>query len=452
MQFVPNQRVWQSSWTYYLAIAGLTVGLQLVWTLPALLARHSGSGFLLVYLAALVGFAGPMLAAEMWLGREGRDNPVHTVRRLQTRSGISRLWRTVGLLNMTVSILVLSYLVVIGGWALAFGLESANDVFLRQSPDYLIRHLEDFLSGSDQMVMWASVFLMITVVISSFGIVRGLGFSARLLMPFSLLILLVLLAHNVSVDAIASLLEKKRSLISTTISLESAWSAVALAFFSLSLGLGATMACSAYTPEGQRVGSAVFWVIIITLVFAVLVSLVVLPLLLHTNVEVAEGAPLLFLNLPLAFGASLHGDFYGALFYVLIAMISLSSAVMLLEPLVSYLQRTFFVPRYVAAIAAGGLVWLVAVVVGLSFNEWSDVRLLGHLSPFAVIEAATAYVLIPLTALLNCWLFVALFRSPLYSDQYSLTRRFAAKVQFTYAVPLLLAGLVWYSVQHKLLV
>ncbi len=451
MQQNTEHTVWQSGWTFCLAICGVTIGLQLIWTLPAVLVRHGGSGYAIVYVASLLLFAVPLLAAEIWLGREGRSNPVHTVKLLQIRSGISRWWRLLGLLNIIVSILVLSYLAVIGSWALAFGLESANNSFILKDADFLVEHLRDFLEDGNQVVSWLSLFLLLATLVSALGVDRGLGFALRLIIPLAVLILLVLIARNVAVGAFDGNAIRSVFSSNTQLTLDGAWSAITLSFFTISVGMGAAMSMAAYMPPGQRISTAVGGVVVITLLVAGLVCLAVLPLLFHTNVEIAEGAPLMFLNLPLAFGSSVHGDYYGALFFGLVTLFAFSSALVLLEPIVAWLRRSLIVPRYIAAAAGGALVWLLCVTAGLSFNEWSEIKLFGYFTPFRLLESLTAHLIVPLVAIFNAYLAATLLGSPSYSKTGFSPTRFLSRVHLAYVSPLVIAGVVWFSLNNKFL-
>ncbi|MFK8018389.1 MAG: hypothetical protein AB8B86_01340 [Pseudomonadales bacterium] len=449
MHKIPDPVAWRSGWTFCLVITGLTVGLQLVWTLPALLLRYGGTSFLLVYVGAMVLFSAPLLAVEIWLGRRGAANPISAIKLLQVRTGISSFWRLLGPLHIIVSILVLSYLCVLGGWAMSYGLDSYRGEFLGQNADHMVSKLSSFLEQSNQMVGLLSVFLLAVAFVSAAGVKRGLGFAARLIMPVLVLLLFVLVSHNLSVGSIELLINHQNITRDAAMSSEGIWAAVSLAFFTTSVGLGGIMACSAYMPEHQSIGGAVLGIVSLTIVFALLISLAVLPVLLQANVEIAQGAPALFLNLPLAFGLSLNGDYYGALLYLVVALILACSALVLLEPIVSWLERALIIPRYVASFAGSGLVWLVAVVSAMSFNEWSEFHLVADLTPFGVVELVTAYVLVPLLVVLNGWLFAALLGSPLYSKRFPLLTSLLARLHIAYLSPLVVIGLIWFSLQGK---
>lgn len=449
MHKLPDQPAWRSGWTFCFVVAGLMVGLQLVWTLPALLVRFGGLAFLSLYFAALLFFAMPLLAIEIWLGRKGESNPVSAVKLLQIRSGVSNAWRALGPMHIVVSVLLLSYLCVVGGWTLSYALDSYQGEFLRQPADHLVSSLGAFLQESNRMIGLLSVFLLAVTLVSSAGVRRGLGFAPRVLLPMLMVLLLLIVAENVSVGSIDLLVPNASLHRQIAFSSDAIWSAVALAFFTSSIGVGGIMACAAYMPEHQSLGSAIAGALGITVVTAVLITVALLPVLLHANVEVAEGAPAVFLNLPLAFGASVNGDYFGTLFFLAVAAIIFCSALVLLEPLVSWLKHVLSVPRYVAAFAGGGLVWLLTVIVSLSFNDWSEFYIVAGLTPFGFVELLTAYVLIPAIAIANGWFFVALLRSPSFSNHFPVAFTLAARLHIGYVVPVVVAGTVWYALQNR---
>lgn len=441
--------IWNSGRTFCLAVAGLTVGLQFVWTMPAMLLRGGGAGFVVVYLLALLLFAAPVLAVEIWLGREGRADPIGAVIKLQRSAGLSRFWRVLGPLSTLVSVMVAAYVGVLGGWALVYGIESVNEAFLAQSPEYTVEKATGLLRNAENMVPWFSIFLLAASVVSAFGVNVGIGFALRLLMPFALLILLILLAHLQSIGALATL-QSQAGLLELdylAISAETGWAAVSLAFFSLSVGLGGTLACSAYIPKHVRIPRAVLGIVGITLLFAALLATLVMAVLLYSNIEVTDGAPLLVLNLPLAFGSILHGDYYGALFYLLIAIIVFCSLLLLLEPLTAWLQSAMLLPRALASCACAGLVWLLAVLITLPIADWSALNT--ESSPFEFFQLVSSLVLVPAVVLISGGLITALFRTQAYASRYSIWLRGLAHLHCWLVTPLLLAGIIWFAVEGR---
>ena len=101
----------------------------------------------------------------------------------------------------------------------------------------------------------------------------------------------------------------------------------------------------------------------------------------------------------------------GPLFYFVLALAALLSAVALLEPAIGWLREQHGVTRQTAALYTGFAGWLIGVVFILSFSYWSfSFSLFGlekKLGVFDVIQTLTSNFLLPagaiLAALLAGW-------------------------------------------------
>jgi NSS family neurotransmitter:Na+ symporter len=101
------------------------------------------------------------------------------------------------------------------------------------------------------------------------------------------------------------------------------------------------------------------------------------------GIEPAGGGGLAFISLPIAFGQIPGGLLIGTVFFVLLFFAALTSSIGMLEPPVSWLRDSFNMSRRKAALAAGSAAFVLGLLAALSFNELSDVRLLGNLAIFA---------------------------------------------------------------------
>jgi NSS family neurotransmitter:Na+ symporter len=132
------------------------------------------------------------------------------------------------------------------------------------------------------------------------------------------------------------------------------------------------------------------------------------------------GPGLMFVALPYAFGHMVFGDFFGLLFFIMVAGTALSSGLALLEPLVSWFSERFRWWRFAAVGAASGLIWLLGLVVILSLSKWSNWQWLG-MGIFGWLEFLTANVLLPLggwliAVFVGWWLRSEVLRDELIND------------------------------------
>ena len=91
---------------------------------------------------------------------------------------------------------------------------------------------------------------------------------------------------------------------------------------------------------------------------------------------------------------------FGFLFFLLVAVAALGSAVALLEPLTGYIiQRTGFY-RVVVVLGLTVVVWVMGLSSAFSFNVWEDWLWFGNWNFFQLLDAITAELLLPLVSLL----------------------------------------------------
>ena len=93
------------------------------------------------------------------------------------------------------------------------------------------------------------------------------------------------------------------------------------------------------------------------------------------------------------------GAFFGTLFFMLLVFAAWTSAISLVEPLVTWLVENKGMNRVKAAAWAGLVAWSLGCVSLLSLNVWSEYKLFGK-SFIDLMDYATANVMLPLGGLL----------------------------------------------------
>lgn len=117
-----NQRGrWGSRIGFVLAAAGSAVGLGNIWKFPYITGENGGGLFVLIYLVciALVGI--PIMMGEIMIGRAAQKQPVTAFHTLQ---GKRTAWAGIGWLGVLAGFVILSYYIVVAGWAMDFTLKS----------------------------------------------------------------------------------------------------------------------------------------------------------------------------------------------------------------------------------------------------------------------------------------------------------------------------------------
>ena len=238
-----------------------------------------------------------------------------------------------------------------------------------------------------------------TMIVVARGVKSGLEQAVKYLMPTLFILLLVLVGYAMNTGYFA---EGLRFLFAPDFSKINGWvvlSAMGQAFFSLSLGMGAIMVYGSYLSHTASIGGAAVRIAIADTVVALLAGMAIFPIVFAHQLDPAQSVGLVFNTLPIAFGKMWGGEFFGALFFVLLCFAGWTSAISLMEPAVAYLVENRGMNRVKATVFVGVAIWVLGLGTIFSFNLWSEYKLFGN-TFFDNVDFLTSNVMLPLGGLL----------------------------------------------------
>ena len=389
-----NSNIWKGNSTFILAAAGSAVGLGNIWKFPYMVGSNGGSAFVIIYLLCILTIGLPVMASEVLIGKYGRKSPINSLKALAKENAISENWKYLGILGALAGILILSYYSVFAGMALSYifnffpsGLENPSE--------YSARYFSELSSSHWILIFWHSTFLMITCWIVAMGVVKGIGRSVSILMPFLFLFIILISFYSSYIgnfnETIFFLFKPDFSSITPEVVI----SAMGQAFFSLSIGMGAIMAYGAYMPERQVIGKTVLTIIILDTLVALCAGIAIFPIVFsNTSLEVSAGPGLIFETLPVAFYSLPFGNLFSIIFFTLISIAALSSSISLLEPFTAWMEEKLKMQRRTIVVCLGFLVWFLGMGSIFSFNVWSDLKFLG-LNFLELMDYLTNNIMLP---------------------------------------------------------
>jgi NSS family neurotransmitter:Na+ symporter len=397
---------WSSRMAFFLAAVGSAIGLGNIWKFPYITGENGGGAFVFVYLLCIVAIGIPIMAAEILLGRRGRQNPINTMLTLAGEEGGSGNWRWLGWMGVVAGFLILSYYSVIAGWALAYVFRAAGGMFEGRDAEAISAIFTGLVADPERLLAWHTLFMVMTMIVVARGVRSGLEKAVRLLMPAMFLILLVLVGYAMDtgyfMQGFHFLFDPDFSKITWTASLI----AMGHAFFTLSLGMGAIMIYGSYLPDNASIMKSTVAIAAADTVVALLAGLAIFPLVFANGLVPGEGPGLVFKTLPIAFGQMPGGSFFGTLFFMLLVFAAWTSSISLVEPAVTWMVENHGIRRIKATVYCGVLAWLLGIATVLSFNLWSDVAPLSFIAKFEgktifdLLDFLTANVMLPLGGLL----------------------------------------------------
>lgn len=379
---------WSSQWGFVLAAMGSAIGLANMWRFPYTAGVSGGGAFVLIYLGAVLTVALPLLMAELLVGRRGQATPTLSIARVGAESGASRRWTLMGYGGLLAAVLVLAFYSVVGGWTLSYVVLSAGGSLQGQSAEALQTLFEGLSASPGWMLLAYTVFLGMTVTISSFGLQSGVERTVKLLMPALLLMLLGMVLYAVMTGdfarGLAFLFVPDFNSITPAVVLD----AFGQAFFSISVGLTNLMAYGAYMNRQTSIVRSSAVIVGADTLVALLAGLAIFPIIFAHQLEPAGGPGLVFMSLPIVFGSVSGGMLLGSLFFLLLSFAALTSALCMLETPVSYLVDQRHWRRRPATLAVGAVVWLLGLSCVFSFSYLAGVHPLGG---FAYFESMTFF-------------------------------------------------------------
>ncbi len=392
--------MWSSRLMFILAASGSAVGLGNIWRFPYVAGENGGGAFVIVYLACIFLIGIPILSSEILLGREGRQSPIHTMKTLTKTSGANGAWQFIGWMGALAGFVILSYYSVVAGWAMAYVFEMGSGVFVNADGATASQVFADFTGSPAKVVLWHSIFMLLTMFIVARGITEGLERTVKYLMPalFALLLVLVGYAMNSGhfMEGVAFLFSFDFDKLTGA----GVLMAMGQAFFTLSLGMGAIMTYGAYMPKDASILSSATSIALIDTSMALLSGLVIFPLVFANGLESSAGPGLMFVTIPIAFGSMSGGTFFGVMFFVLVSFAAITSAISLVEPALAWFVEKLNTSRRNGAIVVCTIAWALGLGSAFSTNIGSELYLLPGMTFFDSMDYVSNNIMLPLGGML----------------------------------------------------
>ena len=390
-----------------LASAGSAVGLGNIWRFPTEVGRGGGAAFILIYLGFIFLMAMPVMLSEFIIGRSARSNAIGAFQKLAP----GKPWVAAGMMGVLGGFLVLSFYSVVAGWTLhytvasALGqLQSQSSILNPQSSADFSQAFNDFVSDPWQPIVYLAAFLLLTHLVVSRGIQRGIERYSKLMMPMLLVIIVFLVAFSLTMpgaaEGIRFLLRPDLSEVTPEVVL----GAMGQAFFSLSVGIGCLVTYASYFSNETRLVKSAMNVCIIDTLVAVLSGFIIFPTVFSVGIAPDAGPGLVFITLPNVFALTFGdmpvvGYVFALLFYVLLLLAALTSSISMHEICTAFISEHFSTSRRKAAVIVTAICLVLGSFCSLSFGPWQDVTVCGR-GFFDLFDFTVTKFLMPLGGLM----------------------------------------------------
>lgn len=377
------------------ATLGAAVGLGNIWRFPFLTGANGGGAFLVVYLLCTLLIGLPIMIAELAIGRRARRN---TVAAFQALAPAGQPWWLVGAAGVVAAFLVLGFYTAVVGWVLAYVVKFASGTPLTADPEANAMVFAGLIGDPAQALLWQWAALGLAGAISMLGVARGIERATRLLMPLLFLLLLVVAVRGLTLPGAAAGLAFLFWPDFSKLSAAMVLTAMGLAFFKLSIGMGALITYGSYFRADQNMPATAARVMLADLAVSLLAGIAIFPAVFSFGYEPDAGPGLLFITIPAVFAAIPFGGVFVVVFFLLAAVAATGAMLSLLEVPVAFFHAHFGRSRRRTTMAVLAALALIGAPAALSFNLLAEATLFGK-TPFDLYDYLTSNLLLPLGGL-----------------------------------------------------
>lgn len=413
---------------FVMAAAGSAVGLGNLWRFPYLAARYGGGMFLLVYLILAVTFGFALMTTEIAIGRKTGKSA------LSAFTVLNKKYTFVGYLACTVPCIIFPYYCVIGGWVIKYlmvylggnGQAAAGD-------DYFT----GFLSLAAEPVIWLLIFMVMTMAVVIMGVQKGIEKASKVMMPILVVLSIVIAGYGLTREGAMAGVAYYLTPDFSKFSINLVFAALGQLFYSMSLAMGIMITYGSYMGKKENLESSVHQIEIFDTAIAFIAGLIIIPAVFAFSggdpSVLNSGPSLMFITLPKVFESMYMGGIVGAAFFVLVLFAALTSAISLMETIVSFIEEKTSLGRTKASIIVAVISMIVAIPSSLGFSIWSHITVWG-LSILDFFDFLSNSVIMPIVAFLTCVFAGFIIKPETIAEEVESSGTFKSKKMYTVVI------------------
>lgn len=391
-----KRQTFSNRFSFIMAQAGFAIGLGNLWRFPYLAGTEGGGAFVIVYLiiCALIGL--PLFTMEIALGRKAQSSPIHGMQKLE---GEKSPWNLFGWFSVLAAFVILTYYIQLMGWLLFYVVHTISGGLSGLAAGGYQAVFDNFTSSSSTVLIFALICTILIAVIQNKGLSGGIEKVCNTVLPFLFVMLIILAIRSLllpgAIEGLKWYLRPDFSKITPGTFLR----ALGQCFFSVGIASGGGFIYGSYLNKEANVPKDGAIVILMDTSAAILAGLVMFPAIFSMGLEVNQGPQLLFVTMSNVFDTMPGGRLFGTVFYLLVFMAALTSAIGYLEPVVTSFEDLKGFSRKKATNISLGLITLFSIPAILAHGTWADAQIFG-MNFFEFADYLSGNVLMPLAAIL----------------------------------------------------
>ena len=409
---------------FVLAAAGSAVGLGNIWRFPYLAAKYGGGIFLLVYLILAVTFGFALMITEISIGRKTGKSVIDAYKLIDGRFSF------LGYLAAIVPVIIFPYYCVIGGWVVKFlTVYITGQGHEATSPEYF----GNFISSTAEPIICLAVFLFITALVVLLGVEKGIEKVSKFLMPVLICMSIGTAAYSLILDGAMEGLVYYVKPNFSLFSIKTVIAAMGQLFYSMSLAMGIMVTYGSYMQKNDDLEKSVRNIEIFDTGIAFLSGMMIIPAVFAFSggdpEALQKGPTLMFVTLPNVFDSMKGGHIFGLVFFILVLFAALTSAISLMETIVSIISDRFKIKRPVICLCVMLFSFLIAIPSSLGYGVLADFTIF-NMQILDFFDFVSNNIMMPIVALLTAILIGFVVKPKYISDEVEVSGKFKSKKMY----------------------
>lgn len=398
----PKRENFSSGIAVFFATLGSALGLGNMWKFPYLVGNNGGGAFLFVYLICVFLLGIPVMISEFFIGRHTRKNAIGAFTELKANP----FWKCIGYMGILSSLFIMFFYTDVAGWVYSYvfrgikgdfnilsSLESTKAANTTQS---IFLNTTGAGNSAINPMIWQLIVLVVVSLIIIAGVKKGIEKVTKTLLPILFILVIICDIRALTLQGSKEGLNFLFNPDFSKLNGSSIMTAMGLAFFKLSLGMGTMITYASYFTNDNNLMRTPIKVALSDIMVSLLAGIAIFPVVFSFGIKPeGSGMGLLFTTVPLIFMKLPFGNLLLIAFFFLTAIAATTALISLLEVPVAFLSEELKINRTKSVIIISSIVLIVGILTVHPGSLFGN-AMIGSRNLFDFYDFLTSNILMPL--------------------------------------------------------
>jgi NSS family neurotransmitter:Na+ symporter len=385
----------------FFATLSSAVGLGNLWKFPTLVGTNGGGAFILIYFIAVLLVGMPIMIAEFYIGRRTRSNAVGAFTKLKA----SPFWKVIGYGGVLSAFLIMFFYTAVAGWVYSYVFKTIKGDFTvlkSASTEEAVKIASEKFSltanSSFSPIFWQAIVILVVSIILVAGVRKGIERFTKALMPILFFLIIICAIRAITLPKAYEGISFIFSVDFSRINKDVILSALGLAFFKLSLGMGTMITYGSYFTEDNNLIATSGKVAISDTLVSLLAGIAIFPVVFEFGMKPEAGPSLLFNTIPLVFSKIPLGNILLVAFFLLASVAATTAIMSMMEVPVAFFTEELKIKRSISVFICAIIIIVVGALTVHPHSLFGNIKSFG-LSFFDLFDYMSSNILLPLGGL-----------------------------------------------------